>query len=178
LRLVGLGRRRADPRDPAGRWADWIDLTDGPLGTTVDDVRVLLGVLSGEIPPVPLSPRASSCWNDGSPRTAPPEVAGLFADAVAALEGARSRPEPATDDLFDGANMEAVWRCWQGRAPGHARRADGLAEEGACIPGRRPRGLGRRGGDRRLAARRRRAAISDVPGRTGDVVLTMCADAM
>lgn len=192
--LVGLKPTTgAIPRDPAGRWADWIDLsTDGPLGATVDDVRVLLAVLAGraEIAPAPLVPArvvVLERWVSRGPL--PPEDAGLFADAVAALAGVLGRELERADaaELFGDANIEAVWALLAGpelldmlggreasadRAellyPGTAAFAAWGAEVGI---------------DAYLAARRRRAAITDVVrgvlGSDGVVVSpTMCADAM
>lgn len=192
--LVGLKPTTGSiPRDPAGRWADWIDLTtDGPLGTTVDDVRVLLGVLSGAdpLPAAPLVPSRIVVLERWVPRgPLPTEVAGLFADAVAALADVLGRdPEPADPtELFDGANMEAVWALLAGPElldmlggrTAVAEEADRLHPGTAAFAA-----WGAEVGiDAYLAARRRRAAISDVVRDVlgSDVVVvtpTMCADAM
>lgn len=103
---------------------DWMDLsTDGPLGHSIADVRLLLGIEQG---PVPGDPTALPRWQPGAP--GPPErvlaaprtvawgalpaaVDALFTRALAALEqdlGLRvEMVEP--DDLWHGDNPDRDW---------------------------------------------------------------------
>ena len=102
----------------------WIDLsTDGPLATSVDDLRLLLGVEAG---PAAGDPSALPVWSPGpggrpsrilaAPRFTPwgplpPEVASLFDAALAGLEevtGVAIEPvEPET--LFRSGNPDTDW---------------------------------------------------------------------
>ncbi|MGZ4109230.1 MAG: amidase [Actinomycetota bacterium] len=108
-------------RDPI---PSWIDLsTDGPLATSVEDLRLLLRVEAG---PEPGDPTALPSWRLGAggipsrivatPRFAPwgplpDEVAGAFATALAGLErdlGLAIEPiDPA--GIFPASNPDADW---------------------------------------------------------------------
>jgi Asp-tRNA(Asn)/Glu-tRNA(Gln) amidotransferase A subunit family amidase len=87
-------------RDPIPDWMDYS--TDGPIGLTIDDVRLLLSVQAGPWPGDPTALTVSSVPSDALPRPSvvyaaprfvdygplPAEVDELFRGALADLEGA------------------------------------------------------------------------------------------
>lgn len=112
------------PREGVPAWMDFT--TDGPLATTVADLRLLLAVEAGPAPGDPaVLPAAAVDLAPGralprrvyaAPRFAdwgplPPAVAGLFADALRALEadlGLSVEPlEP--EAVFTTGNIDADW---------------------------------------------------------------------
>ena len=120
--LVGLKPTNGlVPRDPAARAMDWIDLTtDGPMGSTVDDVRLQLRVLSdaasvGASVQQSLKPRRTSRllvlkrWTSRVPL--PNEDATLFGEAVTHLCSITGLdPEPmAASELFPGIEVGDDW---------------------------------------------------------------------
>lgn len=190
--LIGLKPTNGTiPRDPTARAMDWIDMTtDGPLGHTVDDVRLQLAVLAGARP-IDMSAPPSRIFvlDRWVPRMAlPAEDAALFEEAVAGLaaETGIGPERPPVSELFHGADLDVDWSLIAapelvgilgGRLAfeGVAERLDpgtaAFAAWGADI-----------GIDAYLAARRRRAALTDaLAGLLGDdgvvVSPTMCADA-
>ncbi len=120
--LVGLKPTNGlVPRDPAARAMDWIDLTtDGPMGSTVDDVRLQLRALSdaasvGASVQQSLKPRRTSRllvlkrWTSRVPL--PNEDATLFGEAVTHLCSITGLdPEPmAASELFPGIEVGDDW---------------------------------------------------------------------
>lgn len=114
---------------------DWIDLsTDGPIAGTVDDVRLLLGVMAGPVAGDPTALPAGIRARGGRvarlfalPRWAawgplPPEVEEGFERAVERAEEAfglaATRLEPT--DLFPAGNLDLDWFSIAG--PEHAHR--------------------------------------------------------
>jgi Asp-tRNA(Asn)/Glu-tRNA(Gln) amidotransferase A subunit family amidase len=106
------------------RVPDWIDFsTDGPLGTSVADVRLLLDVMAGPVPgdptalprPLPEGPArparllAIERWADWGPLA--PEVAGLFEGAVDRLQEVVGLAAGRVDarQLFGDANLDDDW---------------------------------------------------------------------
>ena len=104
---------------------DWIDLsTDGPLATTVEDLRLLLSVEAG---PIAGDPTALSAWAPTVARTLPPRalaaprlvpwgplpgpVATAFEQALAAFADALGvRVEPIEPEgVFRTGNLDEDW---------------------------------------------------------------------
>src|SRR4249919_17183 len=110
--LVGLKPTNGTiPRDPAARAMDWIDMTtDGPLGVTVDDVRLQLAVLAGTRPIERSGPPSRlfvlDRWVPRMPL--PAEDAALFEVAVAvrAAEAGLEPERPDVSELFHGADLD------------------------------------------------------------------------
>ncbi|HTG46077.1 MAG TPA: amidase [Actinomycetota bacterium] len=113
--IVGLKPTSgAIPRDPAARATDWIDLTtDGPIGATVDDVRLLFEVLTGS--PRPRSslirPSRTIVFERWIAREPPPDLVAPFAAAVDAFAGLGGpAPEPGDPSaLFGGDSLDEEW---------------------------------------------------------------------
>ena len=116
------------------RVPDWIDFsTDGPIGTSVADVRLLLGVMAGPVagdptalpgPPPEARPPVARLfaierWADWGPL--PPEVAGLFDRALDRLHEVlgleAERVEAA--GLFGPVNLDDDWFAIAGAEHAH-----------------------------------------------------------
>lgn len=113
---------------------DWIDLsTDGPLGTSVADVQLLLGVMAGPVAgdptalpgPLPIgSPPparlfAIERWAEWGPL--PPEVAILFEGALDRLQEVLgvTVERVSADRLFGEANLDDDWFAIAGAEHAH-----------------------------------------------------------
>lgn len=196
--LVGLKPTNgAISRDPVARTMDWIDLTtDGPLGATVDDVRLQLLVLSDatrrDATQSVESRRVSRLlvlerWTNRGPL--PTEDAALFDEAVTRLSVITGLdPEPRSpSQLFPGMDVGDDWailgapellNILGGRERFETERdrlhptTAGFAEWGIGI-----------GIETYLGARRRRLMLADLLrdalGDSGLIVSpTMCGDAV
>jgi Asp-tRNA(Asn)/Glu-tRNA(Gln) amidotransferase A subunit family amidase len=106
------------------RVPDWIDFsTDGPLATSVADVRLLLEVMTGPVagdptalpgplPDGPIRPArlfAMERWADWGPLA--PELTGLFEGALARMQEVLGLTAERVDvrSLFDDANLDDDW---------------------------------------------------------------------
>src|SRR5207247_565092 len=91
-------------RPSAGRVPDEVPNTTsfnsrGPIARSVRDVRLLLGVMAGELPPPPASPRSLRvAVVESSPLDPEPACTEAARRAVAALESAGHRCEPVPWD--------------------------------------------------------------------------------
>lgn len=118
-------------RDPA---PDWIDLsTDGPMGTSVADVRLLLGLMAGPVagdptalpgpPPNAGAPLGSlfaiERWAEWGPL--PPEVSGQFERALERLQVVLGLVVERVDAgrLFGEANLDDDWFAIAGAEHAH-----------------------------------------------------------
>jgi Asp-tRNA(Asn)/Glu-tRNA(Gln) amidotransferase A subunit family amidase len=131
-------------RDPV---PDWIDFsTDGPIGTTVADVRLLLGVMAGPVAgdptalPGPLSDVGSPVarlfaierWADWGPL--PPDVADPFERGLERLQEVLGLTVERVDapGLFGGNNLDDDWFVIAGAEHAHhlgRERIEGHADE-------------------------------------------------
>lgn len=128
------------------RAPDWIDLsTDGPMGTSVADVRLLLGVMAGPVagdptalpgpPPKDRAPVvrlfAIERWAAWGPL--PPEVAGLFDRALDRLQKVLGTAVERVDAgrLFGEANLDDDWFAIAGAEHAHHLGRERIEAHGA-----------------------------------------------
>jgi Asp-tRNA(Asn)/Glu-tRNA(Gln) amidotransferase A subunit family amidase len=196
--LVGLKPTNGTiSRDPAARATDWIDLTtDGPLGATVDDVRLQFLVLSDTTPSDAFrsheSRRVSRLlvlerWTNRG--RLPAEDAALFDEAVSRLSLITGLdPEPRSpSEMFPGMDVGDDWAILG--APELLNILGGQDRFGAVRDRLHPTTAGFAewgsgiGLEAYLAARRRRFSLADLLrdalGDRGLIVSpTMCGDAV
>ena len=127
------------------RVPDWIDFsTDGPIGTSVADVRLLLEVMAGPVagdptalpgpPPDSRSPVhrlfAIERWADWGPL--PPEVAALFDGALERLQDVLRLGAEHVDGarVFGAANIDDDWFAIAGAEHAHHLGRERIEEHG------------------------------------------------